>query len=244
MIDFLTLQSLTIPEGAVTKITSGSNVLWEKNTDGLPSIYQQVEWIGNAVASGIKTYLDLGFAFDTKAKIEMTQYVQSSAIGTGYIFGSAENSGKLRCMLTSPNGSAGNLLFYGSTGSSYVSVQPTLTYNTYNEYTFILESGKLYAYNKTTNSEKTVTTQGTVTMTNKLYLFAQNYNGTARFAGTNRISAFKYYDKNDELICDLVPCYRKSDSVIGMYDLVRKTFLTNVSGDDTKVFEKGADVNV
>ena len=76
-------------------------------------------------------------------------------------------------------------------------------------------------------------------MTSNLYLFAQNYNGSARFGYNRTIKAFQYYDKTDTLICDLVPCYRKSDGVIGMYDLARKTFLTNVG---TGNFTKGADV--
>lgn len=42
-----------------------------------------------------------------------------------------------------------------------------------------------------------------------------------------------------ETVCDLIPCYRKSDVEIGMYDLVSKTFLTNAG---TGTFTKGADV--
>jgi hypothetical protein len=92
-----------------------------------------------------------------------------------------------------------------------------------------------------TASVGSITTQGEYTMTNNLYLFSQNYNGAPRFSGVIRVSYFKYYDKNDELICNLVPCYRKSDSVIGMYDLVRGIFLTNAGAG---TFTKGADVNL
>lgn len=42
------------------------------------------------------------------------------------------------------------------------------------------------------------------------------------------------------LLRDLVPCYRKSDNEIGMYDLVSKTFFTNAG---TGTFLKGNDVN-
>lgn len=41
------------------------------------------------------------------------------------------------------------------------------------------------------------------------------------------------------LVCDLVPCYRKSDNVVGMYDLVAQAFRTNIG---TGSFTKGADV--
>ena len=42
-----------------------------------------------------------------------------------------------------------------------------------------------------------------------------------------------------EKIADYIPCYRKSDGEIGLYDLISKSFLTN-SGEGE--FQKGADV--
>lgn len=50
---------------------------------------------------------------------------------------------------------------------------------------------------------------------------------------------FKFY-RNGELIGDFVPCYRKSDGEIGMYDLVSQNFFTNAG---TGTFSKGNDVN-
>ena len=47
------------------------------------------------------------------------------------------------------------------------------------------------------------------------------------------------YSANGTLLCDLVPCYRKSDNVIGMYDKVSRKFYTNAG---TGTFGKGADV--
>ena len=41
------------------------------------------------------------------------------------------------------------------------------------------------------------------------------------------------------MLCNLIPCYRKADSVVGMYDTVAKVFRTNVG---TGTFTKGADV--
>lgn len=47
-------------------------------------------------------------------------------------------------------------------------------------------------------------------------------------------------DDGSTVVLDLIPCYRKSDNEIGMYDLVSKTFFTN---QGTGTFTKGADVN-
>lgn len=68
-------------------------------------------------------------------------------------------------------------------------------------------------------------------------LFARNRGTTQDYYFKGKIYYCKIYD-GDTLIADLVPCYRKSDGVVGMYDIVSNTFLTN-SGTGT--FSKGED---
>ena len=195
--------------------------------------YQKVEWI--AAASGVEAYLNLGFAFDTKARIEMSQYISSDT--NAYLFGAAENSGALRCMLSAPYNSI--LSLYGSNGTNFIGSQSVKYVIGLNEYELILEPKNLKITNKTNNSSHFANTQASYQMTNNLYLLGQNYNGTPRFGGERKIGYFKYYDKNDTLICDLVPCYRKSDNAIGMYDLVRNVFLTNAGKGS---FTKGSNI--
>lgn len=36
------------------------------------------------------------------------------------------------------------------------------------------------------------------------------------------------YDTNDNIICNLIPCYRKSDNKVGMYDTVNQTFYPDI----------------
>lgn len=67
-------------------------------------------------------------------------------------------------------------------------------------------------------------------------LFAYDIN---RFHFNGKIYYFKWLDSNNELKLDLIPCYRKADNEIGMYDTVTQTFFTN-SGSGT--FTKGNDV--
>ena len=230
---FGNVKALSIPEGKVTKITDGSNrVLWSASR--LPSIYQEVEWIRTVEHQA--SYFDLGIKFDTAARVEMGQYVHANS--TCQIFGAAENSGTVRCMLTAPF--SNKIALYGTGASNYVSSQ-TLNYqlNALNKYELIWKKGELSVLNKTNNTFASVSHQIECTMSSNLYLFAQNYNGAARYAGLMQIHYFKYYDKNDKLICDLVPCYRKSDGVIGMYDLARDLFLTKIGSSN---FVKGNDV--
>lgn len=230
MIDFSKVKSITIPEGKVKRILLGDTVLWEAQTSLLPSAYQQVEYITGP--QNTKAYIDLGFAFDTAATIYLTYYHYEST----QIFGAAENSGVLRCLLS---GSGNTMLAYGSTGSTYLALKVSVQSEAYNNLVYTLREGFFEIANETTGGADTHQNQGTYTMTNNLYLFAQNYNGTLRYTGTRQISAFRYYDQNDVLICDLVPCYRKSDGVIGMYDLARSIFLTSAGSGS---FTKGADV--
>ena len=210
-------------------------VLWEAvEESGLPSIYQQVEWV--QAASGVGAYLNLGFSFDKAMFLEIGLHYTTSQ-STSQVFGAAENSGKLRCMITAPY-SNNTASFFGSTGSAHNGQTYGMTQGI-NEFEFSLKKGELRVTRKDIDTVGIKTTQGEYTMTSNLLLFAQMYNGTPRYAGVRRVYYFKYYDKNNTLICDLVPCYRKNDGVIGMYDIVRKIFLTNAGSGS---FTKGANV--
>lgn len=71
------------------------------------------------------------------------------------------------------------------------------------------------------------------------YLFGRNYGGSL----DKQIKAGKIYywkiKKNGTLVRDYVPCYRKSDDEIGLFDLVSNGFFPN---DGAGLFIKGADV--
>lgn len=42
-----------------------------------------------------------------------------------------------------------------------------------------------------------------------------------------RVYEFTLWDFNGDLVQNLIPCYRQSDNVVGMWDTVSKTFFTN-----------------
>ena len=198
--------------------------------DFLPGIYQRVDWI--KAEDGVGAYIDLGFAFDTKATISMSQYISDTGTNA-YPFGAAENNGTIRCCLSSPyvgNGT-NTSTFYGSNGNSYISSSINVVTGA-NKMEMVIEEGNLTLTNLSTDDVYKNTQQAAYTMTNNLYLFAQNYNGTARFGGVRKIGCFKYRDKDNKLICNLIPCYRKSDGVVGMYNTVNGAFLTNVGAGE------------
>lgn len=80
------------------------------------------------------------------------------------------------------------------------------------------------------------------TTTTPYYLFAR-YNHEIESVEYYSSFVFKrghFLSNTFEKIADFIPCYRKSDNVIGLYNTITETFLTN-SG--TGIFLKGADVN-
>lgn len=223
-IDFTQLRSLSISEGIVKRISHGETVLWKE--PGLPKEYQQVTYVRKPL--GANTYIDLGFAFDTSATIYI-DYIKHSA-NYYYLFGAAENSGKLRCMISEGD----NISAYGSNGSAYlgISIKSGSDFvEVERKLKYTLKKGGLKVEDlASSTSSSTSSTQAEYVMTNNLYLFGQNYNGSSRTNGDFSVSSFRYYDKNNKLKCDLIPCYKKSNGEVGMYDFIRGIFLTASNG--------------
>ena len=88
---------------------------------------------------------------------------------------------------------------------------------------------------------KSYTAETYTITTNSITLFIMNYNGAVydSMRVSARVYSFKLYNSNGDKILDCRPCYRKSDSVAGMWDRASETFLTN-SGSGT--FTVGANV--
>lgn len=226
---------IEIPEGKVTKIRAGDVVLWVQPQIGnIPNEYQEVEWI--SAAANVGAYIKLGFTYNKGAEIRLGQWIMNE--NTAYPFGAAESSGTKRCMFSSPYN--GGVSVYASNGPSFITMEMRYKLGALNELSATFKTGAWVIRNATLNYvSRTSDMLVDYTMTNELYLFAQNYNGSPRFGDERRISYFQYEDNDGNLICDLVPCYRKSDGEIGTYDKARGLFLTNAG---TGSFTKGPDV--
>ena len=232
---------ILIPEGEVQKIECNNILIWQSNefSNTLPGEYQKVEYI--SAANNVAAYIDLGFNYDKGCRIKVGMYAEGQS--NAYLFGAAESSGKYRCMISAPYGSTTKAYVYGYNGSSdaYWGSSFIDLINGLNELEIVMKQGYVLLANNTTGQggETPNSPHGLYTMSSNLYLLGQNYNGSPRYGNLRKVSYFKYYDVTDQLICDLVPCYRKSDGVIGMYDLVRQIFLTNAG---TGAFTKGPDI--
>lgn len=93
-------------------------------------------------------------------------------------------------------------------------------------------------YNSSGTQLKQITAQdGTFTAPYTMYLFGLHRSSSGH--GYVRFYGHVYIYDNGTLIREFVPCYRKSDGVIGMWDKVNKQFYTN---GGTGTFTKGGDV--
>ena len=195
----------------------------------LPSGYQEVEYIENTGTQYIIT--DLLFPKDLEnPKIEWGFMHIGDVSGDNMVFGYMNNG----AVYFEIYGSITKI--YGSTGQKrYRAIADNnLAKN-------MLITGLM--------TKDTITLNGTSHAANDNYSLTQDVLPMAIFAWKDkgnvnyinkgaRIYYLRFYDGNTKM-ADYVPCYRKSDGEIGMYDTVTKTFYTN-SGKGT--FLKGADI--
>lgn len=90
------------------------------------------------------------------------------------------------------------------------------------------------------NGTETINDYGIFDCNYNLFIFAMNNGGNTN--GWLALARIYYLQiiNNGSLVRNFIPCYRKSDSVAGMYDLVNNVFYTNAG---TGSFIVGADVN-
>ena len=138
------------------------------------------------------------------------------------------------------NANAYALKFYYNTRNQSTNDQPiaTKTFSSASE----IRSRHVVDFNRSSgfyvDNEWLATNTSTFSVLSYLALWGQGYSPSP-VAIEYRVYSFKAYEY-DVLIRDMIPCYRKADQVIGMYDLVNDVFYTN-SGSGT--FYKGPDVN-
>ena len=116
----------------------------------------------------------------------------------------------------------------GSEQNKFMKVQTNVPYNIIFSKSTIIVNGTSYSIKN-----------GTSTSQDALSLFRVNpYTQSQYQVFIGKIKEFNITNNNITKL-DLVPCYRKSDNEIGLYDLVNNQFYTN-QGSGT--FLKGADV--
>lgn len=218
-LDFSKVKSITIPEGSVSKITISNKIVWQK-IDLSP--YNVLPYLVATDAS--RAWIDLGIPYQNGCRAEY----KITHKGDGNIFGVFYTTERCRAYTETSN--AVFNVGTSSTNTVYPRIEG-LTTNT------------VYTITNQSNPNATITVNGQ-TITNNIdtqyltwnssphnmYLFAIHRTGTNdRVQGTRVIHYFKYWDVNGNLLLDLIPVERKSDSKLGMFNKVNGQFLTNIA---------------
>lgn len=193
----------------------------------LPGEYQQVEYLEN---NGYQ-YIDTGIIPNNNTGIDII-YESLKTVPSQYIAGSRkDNAGTVTYAI---NGSTSRTdwdirfdgsAIYSNVARSKSKIRTKVSLNNGNG-TWILTNLD------TGESSSIDISNQSVTATNNLFLFAYN---NIYIHSNLRIYSCKIYD-GETLIRDFIPCYRKNDDVIGMYDLANGVFYENAG---TIAFIKG-----
>ena len=199
----------------------------------LPSEYQEVEWILNDNIGGTRGYFDTQLSVANATRIQANAKFEWVAISNNESCVLGCRTDADRCMIFNMYP---NLTWEIGYATSYKSGS-TFTLNTLYEASADFQSGSQTVV-ANGNTVVSSTIGGTVTQTLPLYILANNFNNYQRNYTRAKIYSLDItIDGVKER--DFVPCYRKADNVIGLYDLVYGTFYTN-QGSGT--FTKGQDV--
>lgn len=189
----------------------------------LPAEYQEVEWIqGDGSA-----YIDTNIVPTVNSAMEAEMAAQSQT--SANFLGSRDGiTGADKAFIVASYASAHKFGFmrwgYG--------VQ-TIPFDTnWHHYRLSPTEATVDGVNYSLNTPKAQTSS------RKITLFKEDGGTSTSRPIYIALKFFMFWD-DGAIIADYVPCYRKADDVIGMYDLVSNTFFTNAG---TGTFTKGADV--
>lgn len=194
----------------------------------LPDTYQRVEYIKTTGTQ----YIDTGLTINQVDEMNTNIIIDSIPEEISFL-GTRSNSNYNNFLKYNENG------FYlqYNTSSSLSTITPEVN-KEYEIRTVLKEdSQKMYINNDLSIQTINATPYSD---SNTMYLFStNNTSGGAQTFFYGKTKNVQLY-KDRELVLNLVPCYRKSDSVVGMYDTVNGAFYTN---QGTGSFIKGPDTN-
>lgn len=223
---FQNVKSVTIPEGEVKKIEQNGVVLWKKAR--LPDAYQEVEYIQSTGTQ----YIDTGIVPRNTTRLVYDFQRTTADKSTNYWHGwTSAGSQEVFCF------GVNNTTGFVARVSSTFTTSFELDYTDLNRHVFDLMNGKqLFDGVQLGNT----TIGNTATSSQTIYLFARHIEWGAHIDGYTQEKCYSCQIYNGTtLVRDFIPCYRKSDNAIGLYDLANNKFYSN---NGTGTFLKGNDV--
>ena len=199
----------------------------------VPLEYQEIEYIQSTGTQYIDTeYVNSGDYKPYKIEAEF-KYTDISA--GGFVFGTAQATTNRYPLVFGIDAGQNAWMFghYGYEGASFRFGTPDNKNKHMVKYVF---NEGLYLDNELVETEQASTQSNSG---KSIGLFARIRGTTPSSYSHLSLYSCKFYEDNNLLVRDFVPCYRKSDGVVGLYDIVNDEFYTN-SG--TGVFTAGPEV--
>ena len=195
----------------------------------IPSIYQEVEYIESTGSQ----YIDTGVLNKGALKSKITfVYTDLSSQQKGNLFGIYDTTTGDRSYI---NLTSGNKWQFGyGNGNYYFVSNNSPIINTKYELEGIWASTQ---QKLTINGNVMYSGSETITKSDAVSAYLFGTNGT-NFHGCLKLYSCIIFD-GENIIRNFIPCYRKSDGEIGLYDIVNGVFYTN---EGTGTFVKGQNV--
>ncbi len=183
----------------------------------LPSEYQEVEYIESTWTQWVDTWLNAWIWY----RINMKIYTSSRSIADQTViwWNANTNTESIYCWL---NYNSGFEWIYRWYNSLWYDINNTIAvWNTYEIESIIRNWTQKLTVNWTV--EFTWSLSLIWTWTNHMAIFSRRWSNYALI----KLYSMQIYNSSDTLVRNFVPCYRKQDTVIWLYDLVNNTFYTN-----------------
>ena len=190
----------------------------------IPAIYQEVEYIQSSWTQYISTWYNPQTTTQFNVSYEWVSYPQQYQ----NVFGTRQAYNQKWYFIGYNYTENKNYCWFGSNFKNGIACAIWGTW----------VKNITYANWVLSDGTNTLSVSVNATPTTNLYIFCDNDNWTANEFGSLKLYSLKLYE-SWTLVRDYVPCYRKSDSVIWLYDLVSNAFLTNAW---TGTFTKWANV--
>ena len=194
----------------------------------LPREFQQVEYLESNRTQGIDTgVLVTDNYLRVQSKLKCTIQTTAGDSSKARFFGSQKNPyASIVPWSTTANRPFATI----GVGSSFNINSPVVSYlNTVYEIDLTADNGRVYG--EYCGGTLSTTYNGTVATGYTEGLFfnhhSNDYTGATGNYGASAIYYHKIYTSSG-LVRDYIPCYRKADRKPGMYDLISKTFFTNI----------------
>ena len=199
----------------------------------IPYTYQEVDYISNANGN---QYFEVPFVPNGATGFKVEIGFNPTATGKRYCLLSNYNTGSQQLSLEI--NTANKVRFWINSGAKDVTTSNTFTVNAFNS---IVYEFKNNTYSMNLNG---TTTSGSYTWTgastsSTMRAFLDLAGRTSTFPTPLKIYYIRIYE-GDKLTFELIPCYRKSDTAIGMYDTKKLNFKTNAGSG---AFTKGTNKN-